>query len=142
MRLVLPIIVALVLAIYAFIDCLQADPAEVRGPRRAVWIAMILLLPIVGPVSWLVARRGMPRPGRQRPRRHVTPPVAPDDNPEFLRQLRDIDDQHEQLLSEWEADLRRREQQMRGDDDEAHDKTGDELPKNRGEDGGDDTSRS
>lgn len=135
MRLVLPIIVALVLAIYALIDCLQADPAEVRGPRRPVWIAMILLLPIVGPVSWLVARRGMPRPGRKRPRRPVTPPVAPDDNPEFLRQLRNIDDQHEELLSQWEADLRKREEQMRGKD-------GDELPNNRGEEGGDDTSRS
>jgi Phospholipase_D-nuclease N-terminal len=132
-RLVLPIIVALVLAIYAFIDCLQADPAEVRGPRRPVWIAMILLLPIVGPVSWLVARRGMPRTGR--PQRYATPPVAPDDNPEFLRQLRDIDDQHEELLSQWEDDLRRREEEMR-------DKNGDELPKNRGDEGGDDTSRS
>lgn len=136
MRLVLPIIVALVLAIYAFIDCLQTDPVEVRGPRRPVWIAMILLLPIVGPVSWLVARRGMPRTGRKEPRRPTTPPVAPDDNPEFLRQLRDIDDQHEKLLSQWEDDLRRREEEMRGPKD------GDELPKNRGEDGGDDTSRS
>lgn len=135
MRLVLPIIVALVLAIYAFIDCLQADPAEVRGPRRAVWIAMILLLPIAGPVSWLVARRGMPSTGRPRTRRPSTPPVAPDDNPEFLRQLRDIDAQHEKLLSEWEADLRRREEEMRNKD-------GDQLPKNRGDDGGgDDANR-
>lgn len=118
---VLPIIVALTLAVYALIDCLQTDPAEIRGPRRAVWILLILLIPIIGPVAWLVARWRTPHPGGQPARRPTTPPVAPDDNPEFLRQLRSIDDEHEQLLSQWEADLRRREEEMRdrdGDDEE------------------------
>jgi hypothetical protein len=112
-RLVLPIIVAIALAVYAFIDCLQTDPAEIRGPRRPVWVAVILLLPVVGPAAWLVVRRGGPRAFPSRRRRRSTPPVAPDDNPEFLSQLRDIDEQHEQMLSEWEADLRRREEDMR-----------------------------
>lgn len=131
----LPIIVALILAVYALIDCIQADPAEVRGPRRPVWIALILLLPIAGPVAWLVARRGMPRTGRKRPRRpSAPPPVAPDDNPEFLRQLHDIDNKHEDLLSKWEADLRRREEEMRD--------KGKEAPKNRGDEGDDPSPRS
>lgn len=125
----LPIIGALILAVYALIDCLQADPAEVRGPRRPVWIALILLIPVIGPISWLVSRRGMPRPGRRQARRPSPPPLAPDDNPEFLRQLRDIDEQHEELLSNWEADLRRREEEMRDG--------GDELPKKQGDDGDD-----
>lgn len=124
MRFALPIIVAIGLAVYAVIDCLQTEPAEVRGPRRPVWIAVILLLPVVGPVAWLVARRGGLRfPSRRR--RRPSPPVAPDDNPEFLRQLRSIDEQHQQMLSEWEADLRRREEDMRenGGDD------GDDAPR-------------
>jgi hypothetical protein len=125
----LPIIGALILAVYALIDCLQADPAEVRGPRRPVWIALIILIPVIGPISWLVSRRGMPRPGRRQARRPSAPPLAPDDNPEFLRQLRDIDEQHEELLSNWEADLRRREEEMRDN--------GDELPKKHGDDGDD-----
>jgi len=119
---VLPIIVALTLAVYALIDCLQTDPAEIRGPRRAVWILLILLIPIVGPVAWLVARWRTSRPSGGPPRRPATRPVAPDDNPEFLRQLRNIDEEHEQLLSQWEKDLRRREEEMRnrdGDDDDA-----------------------
>lgn len=125
----LPIIGALILAVYALIDCLQADPAEVRGPRRPVWIALILLIPVIGPISWLVSRRGMPRPGRRQARRPPAPPLAPDDNPEFLRQLKDIDEQHEELLSNWEADLRRREEEMRDN--------GDEMPKKHGDDGDD-----
>jgi hypothetical protein len=51
----------------------------------------------------------------------VPRPVAPDDNPEFLREIKQIDDRHEQMLEQWEADLRRREEDMRhrpdGDDD-------------------------
>ncbi len=121
MRLVLPIIVAIALAVYAVIDCLQTDPAEIRGPRRPVWVAVILLLPIVGPVAWLIARRGGPRAFPSRRGRRPAPPVAPDDNPEFLRQLRDIDEQHEQMLSEWEADLRRREDDLREDGDDGDD---------------------
>lgn len=114
MRFALPIIVAIGLAVYAVIDCLQTDPAEIRGLRRPVWIAVILLLPIIGPVAWLVARRGGLRfPSRRR--RPTTPPVAPDDNPEFLRQLRSIDEQHQRMLSEWEADRRRREEDLRND---------------------------
>lgn len=118
---VLPIIVALTLAVYALIDCIQTDPAEVRGPRRAVWILLILLIPIIGPVAWLIARWRTPHTG-QSARRPTTPPVAPDDNPEFLRQLPNIDEEHEKLLSQWETDQRRREEEMRnrdGDDDES-----------------------
>ncbi|HEU4541569.1 MAG TPA: PLDc N-terminal domain-containing protein [Jiangellaceae bacterium] len=125
MRLVLPIIVAIALAVYAVIDCLQTDPAEIRGPRRPVWVVVILLLPVVGPLAWLIARRGGPRAFPSRRRRRPTPPVAPDDNPEFLRQLRNIDEEHERMLSEWEAELRRREEDLRnnrGDD-------GDDIPR-------------
>jgi hypothetical protein len=121
----LPIIVAIALAVYAVIDCLQTDPAEIRGPRRPVWVALILLLPIAGPVAWLVARRGGPRAFPSPRGRRPTPPVAPDDNPEFLRELRNNDEQHEQMLSEWEAELRRREEDLRKN----HGDDGDDSPR-------------
>jgi hypothetical protein len=52
--------------------------------------------------------------GRDRP--------APDDDPDFLARLdRQANDEHEQLLGRWEADLRRREEELRrrdqGEDD-------------------------
>jgi hypothetical protein len=118
---VLPIIIALTLTVYALIDCLQTDPAEIRGPRRSVWVAFILLVPAIGSISWLVSRGGLRRPNRPRRPRPSVPPVAPDDNPEFLDQLRGIDEQHEEMLTDWEADLRRREEEMRGHSDDGDD---------------------
>lgn len=114
----LPIVVAVVLAVYALIDCLQTDPAAVPGPRRGVWLALIVLIPVIGPIGWLIARPRRTRPVRPRPQ--PPRPIAPDDNPEFLREIREVDDKHAQMLEQWEADLRRREEEMRrppdGDD--------------------------
>lgn len=116
---VLPIIIAIALAVYALVDCLQTDPAEIRGPRRSIWIAIIVLVPVLGPGAWLISKSRFVHDLGRRPRKTTTPAVAPDDNPEFLRQIRDIDEQHEELLDQWEKDLRRREKEMRerGKDD-------------------------
>jgi hypothetical protein len=109
------IILPIVLAVYALIDCAQSDADRVRGPRRAVWAAIILLLPVAGPVAWLVG--GRPRSGPRRPPKPVAPPLAPDDDPEFLQQMNEIDAEHERLLEQWERDLRRREDELRRNDD-------------------------
>jgi phospholipase D-like protein len=116
-----------VLAIYALVDCIQTEDREVRGLPKLAWIALIVLFWVVGPVAWLVAgrARGATGTGRrapwpagptagqpdyERPRRTL----APDDDPEFLRQLQRSNQEHEKLLEKWEQDLRRREQEMRG----------------------------
>jgi hypothetical protein len=45
-------------------------------------------------------------------------PLGPDDDPEFLDQLRRQDAEHERMLKQWEEDLRRREEQ------DLHDESG------------------
>jgi hypothetical protein len=85
----LPFLLMLALTIYAFIDCLNTPEEEVKHLPKVVWVLIILIFTIVGPVVWLVA-------GKQR---HAVPGsrssagsrgwVAPDDNPDFLRSLKD-----------------------------------------------------
>ncbi|NEE00321.1 PLD nuclease N-terminal domain-containing protein [Phytoactinopolyspora halotolerans] len=157
---VLPVLVTLVLAVYTFIDCLQTDAGRIRSLNKPVWLAIVVLIPVVGPILWLtVGKTREPRPG---PVHRPPPPqqLPPDDNPEFLRELRNLDDEHEKLLSEWEESLRRREEEMRsqegekGEDDkqkpddsdppdepksqEDLDKAEEELRKQRGDRGDDD----
>ncbi|MFE7093979.1 PLD nuclease N-terminal domain-containing protein [Streptomyces erythrochromogenes] len=86
----LPFLLILALTIYAFIDCLNTPEEEVKHLPKAMWVIIILLFSIVGPVVWLfagkkrVASGGGGRGSRSRGRW-----VAPDDNPEFLKSLRE-----------------------------------------------------
>ncbi|GGN85728.1 membrane protein [Streptomyces albiflavescens] len=116
----LPFLLVLALWIYAFIDCLNTPEEEVRGLPKVVWVIIILLFGevLVGPIAWLVAGRNRRAPvGGSTPsewhRNHRTQYVAPDDNPEFLTSLKAENRKDEALLKDWEADLRRREEELR-----------------------------
>ncbi|MEV7557974.1 PLD nuclease N-terminal domain-containing protein [Streptomyces sp. NPDC089795] len=84
----LPFLLILALTIYAFIDCLNTPEAEVKHLPKVVWVIIILLFSIVGPVVWLFAGKDrVASGGGGRGRRAQW--VAPDDNPEFLKSLRE-----------------------------------------------------
>jgi hypothetical protein len=102
----------LVLVVYALIDCLQAPRREVRAMPKPAWLAVVLLLPVVGAVAWLVA--GRPRAAAAPPPR----PVAPDDDTEFLGRLRTLDEEHEDLVRRWEREERRRADREAGRPDD------------------------
>ncbi|MEH0424029.1 PLD nuclease N-terminal domain-containing protein [Streptomyces sp. B21-083] len=115
---VLLILVPLALSIYAFIDCVTTQEKDVRFMPKPVWAILILLFPLVGSVSWLII--GRDRATSQRLGGAGGQWIAPDDNPEFLKSLKDEkadesepaqdDDAH---LRDWEADLRRREEELK-----------------------------
>ena len=115
----LPVLVELGLTIFCLIDCIQSPEGAICNLPRWAWIVLILLFPLVGGIAWLVAGRptrdydgeyvsGFPAPAR-RPRREI----APDDDPEFLEQIGRVNTEHEQTLKRWEADLARREEELR-----------------------------
>ncbi|WP_327005927.1 PLD nuclease N-terminal domain-containing protein [Dactylosporangium sp. NBC_01737] len=114
----LPFLIVLVATLVALIDCLSTDRDDVRGLPKVVWCLVILLLPVVGVIAWFFAGRplateqpaGVPPAGGSR--RRQPKPVAPDDDPEFLRGIdtsRSRDDA--ELLRRWEEDLKRREEE-------------------------------
>ena len=73
--------------IYAFVDCLQTDRRHVRIMPRVVWL-IVVLVPVVGPAAWLMAKREGMSGGRPPGRPSRPPgPRGPDDDPEFLRKL-------------------------------------------------------
>ncbi|MGZ4615257.1 MAG: PLDc N-terminal domain-containing protein [Actinomycetes bacterium] len=90
--------IPLILAVYALVDCIQTEDSAVRGLPKMAWVVLIVVLWVVGPIAWLVAGRDRSRArpgiawpsgpggiaGQQRQPRRV---VAPDDDPDFLRQL-------------------------------------------------------
>jgi hypothetical protein len=119
-------LVDLALIVIALIDCLSADELAIRALPRVVWVLLILLFSPIGAIVWFVAGRparavrlsngttwrpGAGFPENERPSRRG--PVAPDDDPEFLRGLAASRKEDENLLQKWEADLRRREEDLR-----------------------------
>lgn len=102
MRIVL-IVLVFALTLYALLDC--ARTPEERMPARMpkfLWIILIVLFPTIGPIAWIIVSRVKAAEERggyveptvwsskegtsfRRPQR--ARPMAPDDDPEFLRGL-------------------------------------------------------
>ena len=102
MRALLPVLV-LALTIYALLDCART-PEELMPARmpKVVWIVLIVFVVGIGPIAWIIVSRvkaaeergGVVEPtvwsskeGTQFRRPERPRPVAPDDDPEFLRGL-------------------------------------------------------
>ncbi len=83
--------VALVLLVYCALDVLSTPAASVRSLPKAVWFVLLVVLPLLGPLAWLYA--GRPRRGATR-RAAAPEPGAPDDDEDFLRELRRRADDH------------------------------------------------
>ena len=78
---VVVVLVVIGVTVYALVDCWASDGPSVRLLPRALWF-IVVLVPVVGPVLWLVAGRP-----REEPEAPMARPLAPDDDPEFLRNL-------------------------------------------------------
>ena len=88
----LPWLLTIAVTVYAVVDCIQTDDAQVRGLPKLVWLLLILLFPIVGAIAWFIA--GRPQrgtagrgPAGRGPSHRPPPPRGPDDDPDFLRRL-------------------------------------------------------
>lgn len=91
-----PVILSVVLLVYGLMSLWLTPVRQVRIFPRWTWFLLIVLLPIAGPLIWIVAGTDKPTPASTPP----AAPKAPDDDPDFLAKLA-----HEQQLQSWEDDL-------------------------------------
>lgn len=109
-------ILPLALMIYAFIDCLNTSEEDTKHLPKIAWVFIILLFWVVGSIGWLFAGKVRHRaaggagfsswqPGGRRQQW-----VAPDDNPDFLKSLKDDkDDRAAERAAAEEEERGRRE---------------------------------
>ncbi|WP_236014531.1 PLD nuclease N-terminal domain-containing protein [Microbacterium stercoris] len=81
-------IAAVVFWVFSLVDVALQPPSRHRGVSKGAWIAIVILIPVLGGVLWFALGRARPQAGRV---------VAPDDDPQFLGTLRGASDQDERI---------------------------------------------
>jgi hypothetical protein len=100
--------------IYCIFDVISTEEVLMRNLPKFAWLMIVFFLPDIGSIAWLAL--GRPpfagwRPGDTgvRPTRRV---LGPEDRPDFPTSA-PADEDDRRRLEAWEADLRRREQELR-----------------------------
>lgn len=118
-------VAVLALTVYALVDLFVTQAARVRAFPKAVWIAVIVVLPLLGPILWLFV-------GKNRRIPKQTTPMFPDDDMGFLGRID---------RESSEDRIRRLEEELRQLDEEGlSDDTGNKKPKKKKKSSGDDPS--
>ena len=79
---VVGVLIAVGLYIYFIIDVARTPRGEMRSLPKAVWLLVVVVLPLLGGALWLA----LGRTWRLRMRARA---LAPDDDPRMLRQISD-----------------------------------------------------
>ncbi len=111
-----------ILTVYTLVDCAVFDRRRIRGLPRWVWLFVIVLVPLIGPLLWLFVGHGRATPTRS------FRSVAPDDDLDFLRGLNggglkaDSGQNRPYNEQDQQERIRRMEQDLAGlDDTDAND---------------------
>lgn len=113
-RLVAAIIILLVF-VYGLVDVIRTDGRYVRGISKPAWIVVMVVLPVVGAILWFIF--GRPYGGRTAAQNFPGHPVAPDDDPEFLRNLetRRRNQTEAERLKKLREELEEKERKLKGE---------------------------
>jgi hypothetical protein len=77
-------VAVLVIFVYGLVDVIRTDGRLTRGISKPAWIVVMIILPVLGAILWLLIGRPRGTSPQQQTYRH---PTAPDDDPDFLRNL-------------------------------------------------------
>src|SRR3954469_18863459 len=71
--------------VYGLVDVIRTDKRSTRGFSKTTWLIMVILLPLIGAALWFLIGRPRATVVAQPVYQHH--PTAPDDDPDFLRNL-------------------------------------------------------
>jgi hypothetical protein len=97
-------VVELGLLIFCLVDVISIYESRIKVLNKITWVFIIILLPVLGPILWLVIGkdRSANRPAE---RARDARPLAPDDDPDFLRRA-DVHESQEARIRRLEAELK------------------------------------
>lgn len=95
--------------VYSIVDCAVQPSTRHRGVRKAAWVAIVVLIPVIGGILWFAI--GRRRAGDLGDAIRI---VGPDDDPGFLRTI---------SKSEQDARIRRLEEELARLEDETDEGT-------------------
>ena len=78
-----------VFTVFTTVYAVSARKEDVRALSKGAWVAICLLVPIVGGLLYLTMGRPLPTPDEYAGQGRGVKTVAPDDDPDFLRRLSD-----------------------------------------------------
>ena len=81
---VVVVVAVLVVFVYGLIDVIRTERHQTKGISKPAWIVVQIVLPVIGAVLWFLI--GRPRGTGPTPVTY-SHPIAPDDDPDFLRNL-------------------------------------------------------
>jgi hypothetical protein len=81
---VVVVVAVLVVYVYGLIDVIRTDRRQTKGISKPAWIVVQIVLPVIGAVLWFLI--GRPHGTGPTPVSY-SHPMAPDDDPDFLRNL-------------------------------------------------------
>lgn len=102
--LIVAVVVVVVLTVFATVDCAMSDAKRARVLQKPVWLVVILLLPVVGPLLWMFFGK-VPRSKMN------AAPALPDDDPALHERLR-ADREHDARIRELEEEMRKLDEEI------------------------------
>jgi len=75
----LPVLILVACIIYTIVHVVQSNSERVRRLPKSLWLVVVIFLPVFGMIAWWIFGRPLDGP--------LPPTMAPDDDPDFLRNL-------------------------------------------------------
>ncbi len=106
---ILGIVVAVALTIYAVVDCAMFDAKRTKVMQKPIWLVVILLIPVIGPLLWPFIGKGAglveDKPGRAQ--------LIPDD----INYISDpkSEREHDARIAELEEQMRQLDEEIERD---------------------------